>query len=109
MDHISEMIQKLIPEMVDIFREPSMRIILYGSAARGERREDSDVDIAVILPDYTDEEYERMWDLITDLQLEYDLVLSVLLIDAHRFAEWENVMPFYQNMKKDGVVLWPAA
>ena len=109
MDRISKMLQKLIPGMVGIFQEPSMRIILYGSVARGTQTEDSDVDIAVILPSYTEEEYDSMWDLIVDLQLEYDLVLSVLLIDADKFAEWENVIPFYKNMKKDGVVLWPAA
>ena len=109
MDHISEMLRRLVPEMVDIFRQSSVRIILYGSVARGMQAKDSDVDIAVILTSYTEEEYDRMWDLIVDLQLEYDLVLSVLLIDAQKFAEWENVMPFYINMKKDGVILWPAA
>ena len=53
--------------------------------------------------------HEHMTDFIVDLELEYDKVLSVLLIDYEKFSKWENVMPFYKNMKKEGVQLWPAA
>jgi hypothetical protein len=50
-----------------------------------------------------------MIDVTVDLELEYGKVLSVLLIDYYNFKEWENVMPFYKNVKKEGVVLWKAA
>ena len=106
---MTEMLQKLIPGLVDTFQDGSLRIILYGSAARGTATAESDVDIAVILPSYTNEMADRMWDLIVDLELEYDVVLSVLLIDSAKFAEWEDVLPFYKNVKKEGIVLWPAA
>jgi hypothetical protein len=33
----------------------------------------------------------------------------VLLIDYDNFKEWENTLPFYKNVKKEGVVLWKAA
>ena len=50
-----------------------------------------------------------MIDLTVDLELEYNKVLSVLLIDYDNFREWEDVLPFYKNMKKDGTMLWSAA
>lgn len=53
--------------------------------------------------------HKRMTDYIVDLELEYNKVLSVLLIDYKNFIEWGNVMPFYKNVKKEGIVLWPAA
>lgn len=109
MEHTSEMLQKLIPGLVGVFHDRPVRIILYGSVARGTATAESDVDIAVILPSYTKDMYDSMWDLIADLELEYDLVLSVLLIDSAKFAEWEDVLPFYRNVKKEGIVLWPAA
>ena len=52
---------------------------------------------------------ERMTDAVVDLELEYNKVLSVLRIDYKQFQLWENTMPFYKNMKKDGVILWQAA
>jgi predicted nucleotidyltransferase len=109
MDSHTEVLQKLIPGLVDILGESIIRIILYGSVARGTQTDESDVDIAVLVKSYTKDMHERMTDYIVDLELEYNKVLSVLLIDYEKFTEWENVMPFYKNVKKEGIVLWPAA
>ena len=76
---------------------------------KNTQTEESDIDIAVLVGSYTKEMHEQMTDLVVDLELEYDKVLSVLLIDYNKFTEWENVMPFYKNVKKEGIVLWPAA
>ena len=53
--------------------------------------------------------HDKMIDFTVDLELEYNKVLSVLLIDHDNFREWEDVLPFYKNMKKDGIMLWSAA
>lgn len=84
-------------------------IILYGSVARGTQTEESDVDIAVIVKRYMKDMHDKMIDLTVELELEYNKVLSVLLIDYDNFREWEDVLPFYKNMKKDGTMLWSAA
>lgn len=84
-------------------------IILYGSVARGTQTEESDVDIAVIVKRYMKDMHDKMIDLTVELELEYNKVLSVLLIDYDNFREWEDVLPFYKNMKKDGIMLWSAA
>lgn len=109
MDNYTEVIQKLIPGLVDIFQHSIVNIILYGSVARGTQTEESDVDIAVLVKGYTKDMHRRMTDYIVDLELEYNKVLSVLLIDYKNFIEWGNVMPFYKNVKKEGIVLWLAA
>ena len=85
------------------------RIILYGSVAKRTQTAESDVDIAVIVRKYTEDMHDKMIDLTVDLELEYNKVLSVLLIDYDNFREWEDVLPFYKNMKKDGIMLWSAA
>ena len=77
-------------------------IILYGSVARGTQTEESDVDIAVIVKRYMKDMHDKMIDLTVELELEYNKVLSVLIIDYDNFREWEDVLPFYKNMKKDG-------
>lgn len=107
MENYTEVSQKLIPKLVDIFQQSTVSIILYGSVARGTHTAESDVGIAFIVKDYTKDMHEQMTDFIVDLELEYNLVLSVLLIDYDKFTEWGNVMPFYKNVKKEGIVLWP--
>ena len=49
-----------------------------------------------------------MNDFIVDLELEYNKVFSVLLIEYDKFLQWKNAMPFYKNIKKEGIVLWTA-
>ena len=106
MDSLQEAFGKMIPGFQNIFGNVLEQIILYGSAARGTDTEGSDVDIAVIVRKYTEEMHDKMIDFTVDLELEYNKIFSVVLIDYDNFKEWENVLPFYKNVKKDGVMLW---
>lgn len=102
--------QQLIPEIVEIYGDLLVSVILYGSVARGTQTDESDIDIAVMLRNKENNEMkERMTDIIVDLELEHNKVLSILRIDYEKFKVWEDTMPFYKNMKKDGVILWQAA
>lgn len=109
MENYAEVFHKLIPGLVNIFHGSVNSIILYGSVARGTQTSESDVDIAVIVNGYTKTMYDAMTDFVVDLELEYNKVLSVLLIDHDKFKEWKDVMPFYKNVQKEGIQLWPAA
>ena len=109
MDNLREIFEKMVPGLQDIFGSVLDRIILYGSVARGTNTDESDVDIALIVREYTKDMHDKMIDLTVDLELEYNKVLSVLLIDYDNFREWEDILPFYKNVKKDGVMLWSAA
>ena len=108
MENLQEVFEKMIPGFQTIFGNVLERIILYGSVAWGTQTVESDVDIAVIVRKYTEDMHDKMIDLTVDLELEYNKVLSVLLIDYDNFREWEDVLPFYKNMKKDGIMLWSA-
>lgn len=107
MNNIDMIISDLIPQLLRIFTAPNVKeIILYGSVARGTATSESDIDIAVILDDYTDKMHDEMIDFVVDLELKYNKVISVLLIYNKQFNEWVNIAPFFQNIKKDGKVLW---
>ena len=102
-------LEKMIPGMQEIYGDMVDSIILYGSTARGTRAEDTDVDVAILLhAGATKTRRDQMLDLVVDLELECGRVLSVLCIDYDKFAEWKDILPFYKNIRKDGVVLWQA-
>ena len=102
--------QQLIPEIVKIYGDSLVSVILYGSVARGTQTDESDIDIAVVLKSEENVNMkDRMTDIIVDLELEHNKVLSVLRIGYEKFKIWDDTMPFYKNMKEDGVVLWQAA
>ena len=103
-------LRELIPGLLGIYGNLIDSVILYGSVARGTQTDESDVDVAVIMrPGATAEMHDRMLDMVVDLELACDRVLSVIRIDRDRFREWETALPFYQNIRKEGVVLWSAA
>ena len=91
-----------------MFGNRMKKIILYGSYARGDFNKSSDIDI-MILTDLTDEEIieygEKIWDFAYDIQLENDVLLSVLIKNIDTFNYWLEAMPFYMNVAKEGVVL----
>lgn len=110
MEAYKEIMELLVSGLRNIYGNLLISIIVYGSVAHGTQKDDSDIDIALILKEgQTREMYDKMSDLIVDLQLEHDKVLSVIRIDYNEFIKWENIMPFYKNVKKDGIVLWKAA
>lgn len=103
-------LRELVPGLLGIYGDLIDSVILYGSVARGTQTDESDVDVAVIMhPGATAEMHDRMLDMVVDLELACDKVLSVIRIDRDRFKEWEATLPFYQSIRKEGVVLWPAA
>lgn len=106
----TKILTELVNGILTVLEDKVISIILYGSTARGTNTEESDVDIAILMQGGLDKDTEeKLSDFIVDMNLEYDKVFSVIDIDFDMFQKWEKVTPFYQNVSKEGVVLWKAA
>ena len=108
MDHL--IVEDLVSGILQILAEQAIRIVLYGSVARGTDTPESDVDIAIFVRSKLDDKKDELLsDLIVDLNLKYNKVFSVIDIDEDRYLKWRSVTPFYQNVDREGIVLWAAA
>lgn len=106
----STMKDDLIRGLVDIFSNNIIAIILYGSVARNENTAESDIDIAIIVKNEMDDATrERFMQWSAELDLRYDKVFSIIDIQEKNVEKWGSVLPFYQNVQKEGIVLWKAA
>ena len=86
---------------------PNATVILYGSAARGKREPESDYDVLVLLDEPAPKEtLEEMRSAIYDLELEREVVLSVMTSTQE---EWRSplsrVSPYHKNVESEGVLL----
>ncbi len=80
-------------------------IILYGSFAKHKATEDSDIDIAIILKEDISpaKETYRLNDFISDLGLEYNELITTLLLSLQ---EVENsIWPLYRSLQEEGIRL----
>ena len=84
------------------------KVILYGSHARGDNNEESDIDI-MVLADIPlidrGREREKIRSLLNYIDLDLDVVLSLNVTDCDTFNKFLPVEPFYQRVLSDGVVL----
>ncbi|MCD8324844.1 MAG: nucleotidyltransferase domain-containing protein [Clostridiales bacterium] len=91
-----------------IFGADLRKIILYGSYARGDYNEDSDVDI-MILTSLKDEDIEKVepnvFDLSYELLMDYGVDIRVIVKNEEHFNYWLGALPFYNNVQREGIIL----
>ena len=107
-ENISSALTEFTRGVQEIFGNRAKKVILYGSYARGDFNKHSDIDL-IVLTDIPNEEMgeykNKIWDYAYDIDLNYDIILSVLVKNIDSFNKWLDFSSFYINVQKDGVVL----
>lgn len=89
-----------------VYGDDIMDIYLYGSYARGDYEQDSDIDfVAIVKGNRLDlqKKLKVMWDIAADLGLENDIVISPTVIPYNEFLQYQEKLPYYRNIIKEGV------
>lgn len=109
---MQNLMQQYISEIKKIYGSHLQKVILYGSYARGDFRQDSDIDIMILL-DISDLElkaYGQELSYMTyDFNLDNDLEIKPIAKSEAHFRKWVENYPFYANIHKEGVILYGAA
>lgn len=107
-DKISTLLGDYRKALTEIFGEYSIRIILYGSYARGDFNQNSDIDI-MILADVRPEEIsyyaDKVYDITYDFEVEYRIEINPSIQNRQIYEQWKKVYPFFINIEKDGVAV----
>jgi len=84
-----------------IYGDRLVKVILYGSQARGDARPDSDVDVLVVLREPgTDEEADRVAWVESDLCIEHGVVITTMPVSE---GQYETQEPLLVNVRREGV------
>ncbi len=89
-----------------VFGDDIVKIVLYGSYARGTFDAESDIDIVAIVKGEREElqrKLREVWVLSSDLELEYETILSPTVIPYEEFEKYRNDIPYYRNIEKEGI------
>jgi len=105
-DKLQIICNKSSKKMREIFGDKLISVILYGSYARGDYNEYSDIDIMALVDMEKLELGKNRWEVScfsSDISLEYDVLLSIKLQDKATFDKWQYDLPYFMNVKKEGV------
>ncbi len=109
---IDVILKRYVEDIKRIYGGCLKSVILYGSYARGDFREDSDIDIMILI-DMTDIEIKefrhRLSEVTYDFNENFDVDIKPIAKSSNHFFKWLSVYPFYATVKREGVVLYGTA
>lgn len=105
MEEKRDILKDFTEKMEVLFGRSLNKIILYGSYARGDYKENSDIDI-MILTSMSEDEIRiienQVYDIAYDYQLSDNIMISVNIKNADHFHYWLGALPYYDNVEKEG-------
>jgi predicted nucleotidyltransferase len=109
----NEVIQNIFFDLTNVVPERLHgdldRIVLYGSCARGDYHDDSDVDVALLTKCGRDgvKKYEDSIDEIaTDLAMRYLAIVNFVLIPTEEFNQKKEWYPFFKSIEQEGKTIY---
>ncbi len=103
-DALAEFLSRLREQ----FGERIAHVWLFGSKARGDADEESDVDLLIVACDDNDALQEAVGQIAYALSLEHGVLLCEHVVSAWRFTQMQARQELiYKNITGEGIDLWP--
>jgi len=99
-------INELIEKLKETYGDNLVKVILYGSKARGNSTQDSDIDVMIVLKDCVDikEERFKVYDIVWSVCYVYDLLISVIIKNKSDYDKFDTSL--LKNIRDEGIELW---
>ncbi len=101
---VQALAQELKAALLELYGSELAALILYGSQARGDFHDESDVDFAVVLKDSVVSSYaevSRIAPISVELDLKYSALTSILPVSEHKLST--STQPVYQEIRREGI------
>lgn len=103
--HMDEICRRVVAAYRKAYGDDIEAIYLYGSYARGDFNEDSDIDFAAIVkgdrPDVQKKRWE-LWNEADKIDLEFDVLTSPTAIPLSDFRKYGTQSGYYKNILREG-------
>lgn len=103
---VFSIINQLCKRLQTLFPQERFDVILFGSYARNDADEGSDIDVLLLVDASRQRIAEKNWqvgEICADLLLEYGIVVSPIIENRAYFQHQANLLPFFKNIQREGV------
>lgn len=100
---IKGILREFREEVEKLYGKRLKDVILYGSWARGDATEESDIDLLVVLEGKVvpGREIDRMIDIISEMNSKYNVLMSVYPVSKEEYSRVNS--PLLMNVRREGV------
>lgn len=109
MDNIQKVKKEVVILIHEKIQDDIEKVILYGSCARGDYTEDTDIDIALLTNCNRNgaKKYSKMLaEIATEMAMEYYVVINFVCIPCIEFIQKKTWYPYFKSIERDGEVLY---
>lgn len=102
LDNIS---QQIAQTYRSVYGSDIVAIYLYGSYAREDYDNESDIDITAIVKGNRmdlQNKLKQVWNMSADIGLENDIIVSPTVIPFDEYEMYKQTLPYYNNIWKEG-------
>ena len=108
-NELDMILQRMVKAYRAVYGENIVKIILYGSYARGDYDHDSDIDIALLLKCSRMEakKYDdALAEISTVFAIKYFAIVNFVSLPYGEFTEKRTWYRYFKNIDKEGEVLY---
>jgi predicted nucleotidyltransferase len=107
---IEKLLDEVEKELKTLFGKKLNNIILFGSYAKGDYDDKSDIDILALIDEDEDLiKYDKeILRINVDLSIEHDVDLSIIIAGNTDFILNQAVIPLYKNIDREGISIYAA-
>lgn len=105
---VFELIKQYTDEIKPVLGEDLKKVILYGSYARGDFNEESDIDILLMVgsEENINDKDNELVKIEVNINLNNDVLITPIIINEEKFSKYKEILPFYKNIINEGVVFY---
>ena len=107
-DKVRNIVYQFSQQMKSLFGPHLVQVILYGSYARGDYRDNSDVDV-MILVDLPEDKIKKIendvYDIAFEIEMDTGIDISPVIKSNAQYEYWADVLPYYIHVREEGVVV----
>ena len=105
---LNNILRKMTKAYQNTYGDALIEVLMYGSYARGDFDQDSDIDLVAIVRGERQQlqnKLKSVWDVSSELELEYETIVSPTVIPYDEYEQYREDVPYYRNIAREGVMI----